>query len=65
MNEEEILFRDEVMKKLRYTGISAFHKFFNTTVDFPRPFKIGKRNAWYREDVQNWLDEQRRKAQQQ
>lgn len=60
--EEEILFRDEVMAKLRYTGISSFHKFFNTTAGFPRPFKIGKRNAWYREDVDRWLMDKRNAA---
>lgn len=62
MIEDDILLRNEVMKKLRYTNISAFHNFFNDTPDFPKPFKIGRRNAWYKEDVQNWLDERRRKA---
>ncbi|EIS2459233.1 AlpA family phage regulatory protein, partial [Escherichia coli] len=47
---------------LRYNNAAAFHMFFNRTPDFPKPFKIGRRNAWYEEDVQNWLDEQRRKA---
>ncbi|HBA6806781.1 TPA: AlpA family phage regulatory protein [Escherichia coli] len=62
INNSQILLRDDVMKKLRYSNAAAFHMFFNRTPDFPKPLKIGRRNAWYEEDVQNWLDEQRRKA---
>lgn len=62
MENNDILFRDEVMAKLRYKNVSAFHVFFNTTESFPKPFKIGSRNAWYRADVDNWLEAQRAAA---
>ncbi len=62
MEDSDILLRDEVMKKLRYTNVSAFHNFFNETTDFPKPFKIGRRNAWYKADVDAWLQNRREKA---
>lgn len=61
--QNDILFTKEVMGKLRYSGVAAFYRFLaGKDNGFPKPFKIGRRNAWYKEDVQNWLEEQRRKA---
>lgn len=62
MSDNEILLRNEVMERLRYTNVSAFHGFFNDTPSFPKPFKIGRRNAWYKCDVEAWLEEQRSQA---
>ncbi len=62
MNEEELLFTKDVMKRLRYANPSAFHKFMhNESNDFPPPFKVGRRNAWYPKDLDEWFDKQRAK----
>ncbi|WP_371337486.1 helix-turn-helix transcriptional regulator [Klebsiella quasipneumoniae] len=60
---ENILFTKDVMAELRYLGMSAFYAFLkDERHKFPQPFKIGRRNAWHREDVQNWLTSQRHAA---
>ncbi|MBE0981430.1 AlpA family phage regulatory protein, partial [Escherichia coli] len=47
-----ILFTKDVMAELRYGAMSAFYAFMNDEKNkFPRPFKIGRRNAWHRDDV--------------
>ncbi|MCE3116179.1 AlpA family phage regulatory protein [Enterobacter sp. ASE] len=60
---EKILFTKEVMAELRYEAMSAFYAFLKDERNkFPRPFKIGRRNAWHRDDVASWLDKQREQA---
>lgn len=60
---ENILFTKEVMAELRYEAMSAFYAFLRVEHNnFPKPFKIGRRNAWYRDDVHGWLQRQREKA---
>ncbi|HGJ5883634.1 helix-turn-helix transcriptional regulator [Arsenophonus sp.] len=59
---EDILLSKDVMAILHFKGAGSFHSFINNKDnEFPRPFKIGHRNAWYPEDINNWLDAQRRK----
>ncbi|BDO95678.1 AlpA family phage regulatory protein [Escherichia coli] len=58
-----ILFTKDVMAELRYGAMSAFYAFMNDEKNkFPRPFKIGRRNAWHRDDVASWLERQRKQA---
>ncbi|WMY72741.1 hypothetical protein RHD99_14805 [Buttiauxella selenatireducens] len=55
-----IMFTKEVMAELRYEAMSAFYAFIkDQRNDFLQPFKIGRRNAWYPDDVKSWLDKQR------
>lgn len=60
---DKILFTKDVMPLLHYKGMSAFIEFYRDKRNsFPQPFKIGRRNVWYREDVEKWLEDQRAKA---
>lgn len=60
---DNIMFTDDVMNFLRYTAKSSFNEFLRKKEHkFPKPFKIGRRNVWHREDVENWLAQQRANA---
>ncbi|ECJ5891755.1 AlpA family phage regulatory protein [Salmonella enterica subsp. salamae] len=60
---EEIMFTKDVMAFLHYSAMSSFIEFYNDKKNgFPKPFKIGRRNTWHREDVEKWLEDQRAKA---
>lgn len=60
--ENKIMFSGELMEALNYRSASAFNRFFNKDESFPKPFKVGIRNAWYREDINNWLETKRAAA---
>ncbi|MBD8152262.1 helix-turn-helix transcriptional regulator [Pantoea agglomerans] len=56
--QSEIMLSDEVMAKLRYSpkSTSAFYEFLKDEQEkFPLPFKLGRRNCWYRCEVDDWL----------
>lgn len=57
-NQSELMLTDEVMAKLRYSpkSNSAFYEFLKDEQEgFPMPFKMGRRNFWYRCEVEDWL----------
>lgn len=57
--QSEIMLTDEVMARLRYSPASnsAFYAFLKDEREgFPMPFKLGRRNCWYRSEVEGWLE---------
>lgn len=57
--ENKIVFSGELMATFHFRSASAFNRFFNRVDGFPKPFKVGNRNAWHRDDIESWLKEQR------
>lgn len=59
---EDILLTKDIMKLLHYKRSTSLHGFINNPDNnFPKPFKIGRRNAWYPKDIEDWLESQRAK----
>lgn len=56
---DKIMFSNDVMSFLRFGARSTFSEFLRKDKSFPKPFKIGGKNTWYREDVEKWLEAQR------
>lgn len=57
--QSDLMLTDEVMAKLRYSpkSNSAFYEFLkDEEMNFPMPFKLGRRNCWYRCEVEGWLE---------
>lgn len=57
--EREILLTHEVKAKLRYNSNSSFYTFLkDKKKGFPMPFKVGGRNGWFKDEVEEWIEKQ-------
>ena len=61
MPEDKIVFTDDVMRMTRFAKQTIGR--FVREGKFPKPSKIGNRNAWFEEDILNWINEQMKEQQ--
>ena len=54
--QDKLLFTEDVVNITRLTRETLSR--FTAKGNFPKPAKIGNKNAWWKADVDKWIEEQ-------